>query len=71
MSVQKSLVLNKTTIDFGEVAVGISQIKSLIITNNSLVHAQMNMQTLPISCGFSILNALRTIQPGDKKSLVV
>lgn len=58
-------------IDFEEIAVGIRTIKEIRITNNSAFEAEMKMDLLPISCGFTILNALRTIQPGQFKSLVV
>lgn len=71
VTVKKSLLLDKNIIDFGEIAVGIRQIKELIITNNSTQAAIMKMDMLPISCGFTILNALRTVLPGQRKSLVV
>ena len=64
VSVQKTLLLDKTMIDFEEIAVGIRTIKELRITNNSAFKAEMRMDLLPISCGFTILNALRTIDPG-------
>jgi hypothetical protein len=64
VSVQKSLLLDKSFIDFGEIAVGIRQIKELIITNHSQFPADMKMETLPINCGFTILNALRRVEPG-------
>lgn len=64
VSVQKTLLLDKIMIDFEEIAVGIRTIKELRITNNSAFKAEMRMDLLPISCGFTILNALRTIDPG-------
>lgn len=58
---QKSLLLSKTVIDFGEVAVGIRQTRELTVFNHTPYDAELKMETLPISCGFTVLNALRTI----------
>ena len=63
--------MNRSLIDFEEIAVGIRTIKELRITNNSPFKAEMKMEMLPITCGFTILNALRTIEPGTYKNLVV
>ncbi|CAK81749.1 unnamed protein product (macronuclear) [Paramecium tetraurelia] len=71
VTVQKSLLLSKTIIDFGEVAVGIRQTKELTVFNQTPFKAELKMEMLPISCGFTILNALRTIEPSNKKSLIV
>ena len=35
VTVNKSLLLDKTIIDFGEIAVGIREIKEILITNES------------------------------------
>ena len=71
VSVQKSLILSKTLLDFEEIAVGISTTREIRLTNNSAFPAEMKMEMLPVSCGFTVLNALRTIEPGQYKTLVV
>ena len=71
MSVNKTLVLNTTLIDFGEIAVGIREIRELYITNYSDQVGEINMDILPEGSGYSVINALRPIEPKKTRTLVV
>ena len=66
VSVCKSLVLSMKEIDFGEVAVGIREIRDLTITNKSELPATLKMDLLPLYSGFNVINALRTLDPIKK-----
>lgn len=65
VSVQKSLILSQTVIDFGEVAVGLEELKEITINNQSSQLVRINMQALPAYCGFAVINYLRSVSKFD------
>jgi hypothetical protein len=69
--VQKTLILDATEVNFGEVAVGIRETRELYIVNRSAEVADLKMDLLPESRGFAVVNALRPLAPGEQKRLIV
>jgi hypothetical protein len=55
--------LEKTVIDFEELAVGVRKIASISVINKSNEVANLTMDVLPIQCGFNLINALRPVEP--------
>ena len=70
-TIAKILQLSSQVVHFGEIAVGIRLIKEINITNlhSEVVNTKLNI--LPVTCGFSVLNAMRAIKPQQTKSIVV
>ena len=61
--VEKTLVFDKTEIDFGEVSVETRKTINLILTNKSNKVAKLKMKPLILTNCFRIVNAIRDIQP--------
>lgn len=70
-TVPRSLVANVQTLDFGEVPVALRVTKEILIKNTGVLDEAMRMQSLTPFGGFCVLNALRTITPGQTSSVVV
>ena len=70
-TVEQSLIVSQSEIDFGEVAVGFPKTRPLVVTNNGNDPANLKMDILPLYGGFSVINALRTVQPGEVKILTI
>ena len=60
-----------TEYDFGEIAVAERKTFDLIIRNIGRESTPINMVPIPPYCGFSVINALRTIEPGQAMPVVL
>jgi len=69
--VPRSLVANVGTLDFGEVPVALRVTKEILIKNTGVNEESLKLQSLTPFGGFCVLNALRSIMPGETKSVVV
>jgi len=70
-TVPRSLVANVQTLDFGEVPVALRVTKEILIKNTGIHEENMKLESLTPFGGFCVLNALRTITPGETRSVVV
>jgi hypothetical protein len=70
-TVPRSLVANVQTLDFGEVPVALRVTKEILIKNTGILEELMKLESLTPFGGFCVLNALRTIVPGETRSVVV
>lgn len=70
-TVPRSLVANVETLDFGEVPVALRVTKEILIKNTGINEENMKLESLTPFGGFCVLNALRTIAPGETRSVVV
>jgi len=67
----RTLEVDKSSIDFGEIAVSCKKSVEILLTNHGNYDAQLQMDPLTPFGGFSVLNALRTIAPGKSRPLVL
>ena len=67
----RNLVPNLEVMEFGEVPVAFKQIKEILIKNIGFKEETLRMEPLTPFGGFSVLNAMRTIEPGETKPVVV
>ena len=70
-SVEKTLVFDKTEIDFGEVSVKTRKTVNLVITNNSNKTTRLNMKSLILTNCFRIVNAIRDLPPHSSFNYIV
>jgi len=70
-TVPRSLVANVETLDFGEVPVALRVTKEILLKNIGCLEEELKLQSLTPFGGFCVLNALRTISPGETKSVVI
>lgn len=70
-TVYRSLVPNVTSLEFGEIPVANRKVLEILVKNVGELEETMRMEPLTPFGGFSVLNAMRTIQPGETKALVV
>lgn len=57
--------------EFGEIPVAFKQTKEILIKNVGDRDEMMRMEPLTPFGGFSVLNAMRTIKPGETKPVVI
>ena len=57
--------------EFGEIPVAFKETKEILIKNVGLIDETLRMEPLTPFGGFSVLNAMRTIRPGETKPVVV
>ena len=57
--------------EFGEIPVAFKQTKEILIKNVGDRDETLRMEPLTPFGGFSVLNAMRTIRPGETKPVVV
>lgn len=70
-TVNKTLVASPNLIEFGEVAVSCRKIAKFSLKNNDYSSASIKKEFLSPFCGFNVLNAMRIIEPGQSKTIVV
>ena len=70
-TVFRSLVPNVSTLEFGEIPVANKKTLEILIKNVGYMDETMRMEPLTPFGGFSVLNALRTIKPGETKAIVI
>jgi hypothetical protein len=71
VTTSKVLIADKGEINFGEIAVGFRKVEELLITNLGKTKAVLHMDLLPLLGGFTVLNALKEIEPGKTRNVVV
>ena len=59
-SISQVLSIDKTEIDFGEIAVGTRAVREVIISNSS-ERALLQKKSMPIFCSFNVLNSLKEV----------
>lgn len=70
-TVKRCLIPNSEVVDFGEIPVAFKQTKEILIKNIGTQDETLRMEPLTPFGGFSVLNAMRTIKPGQTKPVVV
>lgn len=69
--VRRSLIPNVETLEFGEIPVLLKQTQEILIKNIGNVEQTLKMETMTPYGGFTVINALRTVKPGETKSVIV
>lgn len=70
-TVFRSLVPNVNVLDFGEIPVANRRVLEILVKNVGYMEETMRMEPLTPFGGFSVLNAMRTIKPGETRAIVV
>lgn len=70
-TITQSLVASTRLLDFGDIAVGFKKVEEVILTNNSSATEDLHFELMPTFGGFAVLNAMRTIRPGQSRKLLV
>ena len=70
-TVPKTLVPNTNVLEFGEIPVAFKKTQEILIKNVGVMEETLRLQALSPFGGFSVLNAMRTIKPGETKPIVV
>lgn len=70
-TVIRTLIPNEDTIEFGEIPVAFKATKEILIKNVGVKDEVLRMEPLTPFGGFSVLNAMRTIKPGETKPIVI
>ena len=70
-TVPKTLVPNTDVLEFGEIPVAFKKTQEILIKNVGTMEETLSLQALTPYGGFSVLNAMRTIKPGETKPIVV
>lgn len=70
-TVQRTLVANTQVLDFGEIPVAFRKTQEILIKNTGAMDEQLQLQALTPFGGFSVLNAMRMIRPGETKPVVI
>lgn len=70
-TVFRSLVPSVQALEFGEIPVANRRVQELLIKNVGALPETMRLEPLTPFGGFTVLNAMRTIQPGETKPVVV
>jgi len=71
VTVMRTLVPNVEEMEFGEIPVALRKTQEILIKNIGYQNETLRMEALTPYGGFSVLNALRTIKPGETKGIVV
>lgn len=59
------------SLDFGEIPVANRKVLEILVKNVGYMEETLRMEPLTPFGGFSVLNALRTLKPGETKGIVV
>ncbi len=70
-TVFRSLVPSVKELDFGEIPVANRNVMEILVKNVGYLEESLRMEPLTPFGGFSVLNALRTLKPGETKPIVV
>ena len=57
--------------EFGEIPVAFKKTQEVLLKNIGYTEETLRMEPLTPFGGFSVLNALRTIKPGETKAIVI
>jgi hypothetical protein len=67
----KHLIAEPDFLDFGEVAVACRKIIEFVVKNNDFSSASLMKEPLSPYGGFAVLNAMRVVEPGQSRVIVV
>jgi hypothetical protein len=70
-TVPRTLTPNVTVLEFGEIPVAFKKTQEILVKNVGVLEETLKLQALSPFGGFSVLNAMRTIKPGETKPIVV
>ena len=70
-TVPRTLTPNVTVLEFGEIPVAFKKTQEILVKNVGSLDETLRLQALSPFGGFSVLNAMRTIRPGETKPIVV
>lgn len=70
-TVQRILHPNTDVLEFGEVPVAFKKTQEILVKNYGLMDETLRLESLTPFGGFSVLNAMRTIRPGETKPIVI
>lgn len=70
-TVKRTLIPTPEVMDFGEVPVAFRKTQEILVKNVGNMDETLNLQSLTPFGGFSVLNAMRTIKPGETKPIVI
>ena len=70
-TVKRSLIPNLDEMQFGEIPVENKLTQEILIKNVGLKDETLRLEPLTPFGGFSVLNAMRTIKPGETKPIVI
>ena len=70
-TVPKTLVPKTNVLEFGEIPVAFKKTQEILVKNVGTMEETLSLQALTPFGGFSVLNAMRTIKPGETKPIVV
>lgn len=70
-TVKRTLIPNVSELEFGEIPVAFKQVQEILVKNVGNRDETLKMEALTPFGGFSVLNAMRTIRPGETKAIVV
>lgn len=71
ITVTRTLIPQEEVVDFGEVPVAFRKTHEILIKNIGDTEEPLKMEALPLYGGFAVLNARRTLAPGDTKPILV
>lgn len=69
--VRRSLIPDTEIVEFGEIPVLLKQTREILIKNIGKTPQDLKMETMTPYGGFTVINALRTVKPGETKSIIV
>lgn len=70
-TVKRTLIPNTDVLEFGEIPVAFKQTHEILIKNVGITDETLRMEPLTPFGGFSVLNAMRTLKPGETKPVVI
>lgn len=71
ITVTRTLIPQEEVIDFGEVPVAFRKTHEVLIKNVGETEQPLKMEALPLYGGFAVLNARRTLMPGETKPILI
>jgi len=70
-TVKRTLLPNTDCLEFGEVPVAFRKTQEILVKNVGSLEETLRLEPLTPFGSFSVLNAMRTIKPGETKAIVV
>jgi hypothetical protein len=69
--VRRTLIPNVEVLEFGEIPVLLKQTQEILVKNIGATEQTLKMEAMTPYGGFSVINALRTVKPGETKAILV
>jgi hypothetical protein len=71
ITLTRTLIPQEEVVDFGEVPVAFRKTHEILVKNIGDLEQPLKMEALPLYGGFTVLNARRTLAPGDTKPVLI